>query len=223
MAERPILFSGPMVRAILDGSKVQTRRVVKAPKHARGIQLVARAPEPHMAAFHGTYWEGGTLMYKEFKCPYGVPGDRLWVRETHGLVWPHEFWAPPSECSVEYRADLPSGCTDRPGRWPIECKDDPKCPKWRPSIFMKREHSRITLEVTDVRVERVQDISDSDALDEGTASAPGTYDGAQAEVFADLWDSINAKRPGCSWEDNPFCWAVTFKLLEIANSGGERG
>jgi hypothetical protein len=186
MKERPILFSGPMVQAILDGRKTQTRRVVK--------------PQPE-------YWEqtggyhypldkkpyrgapvGRVRSIDEYRCPYGQPGDRLWVRET----W-HQY----AGGEVIYRADY------GPESYQAGAKG------WRPSIFMPRWASRITLEITGVRVERVQDISADDARAEGV-SAP---DVLPRSKFATLWDSINAKR-GYGWDMNPWCWCVEFKAVQ---------
>jgi hypothetical protein len=184
--EKPILFSAPMVRAILSGAKTQTRRVVK-PGHKF---------DEHFET-----------------CPYGQPGDRLWVKET----WQDD---PVGEWGVCYRASGHNeGC-----KFPLHL--------WRPSIFMPRKLSRITLEITDVRVQRVQEISDDDATAEGCEFSPvpgcgdddkwchGTckrhgrcmYLRAPRFQFQDLWDSLNAKR-GYGWKENPWVWAITFKRL----------
>lgn len=186
MKERPILFSGSMVRAILDGRKTQTRRVVT---NAR----------PYTATDNGIdiLWATGSL-----RCPYGQPGDRLWVRET---------WCLRPE-GYGYRAD------NNPDNNPL---------KWGPSIHMPRWASRITLEVTGVRVERVQDISEEDARAEGIRATrlshgsvvyhtdsyptPNIYGSAQ-ERFVNLWHSINTPR-GYPWESNPWVWVVAFKVL----------
>jgi len=175
---KPIIFSTPMVQAILDGKKTQTRRVIKD-RH----QWIAT---DETLALH---------------CPYGQVGSGLWVRETwSGADWEDDL--PPSDMSQEagllnYKAT------------PNELSD---CfaGKWRPSIFMPRWASRITLEITEVRVERVQDISPPDISAEG-------YDpfGIPAGVFwfKDLWDSINAKR-GYGWDSNPFVWCISFRRVE---------
>lgn len=183
MKEHPILFSGEMVRAILDGRKTQTRRVITP-------RPVSWDSEPiYNTSARGWHFKGGEK-YK-YKCPYGIPGDRLWVRET----W-HE--ATPEPGFLVYRATY---------RWPQDFK-------WKPSIFMPREASRITIEVTDIRVERVQDISDEDVLAEGfrmdnTAIFSRGYQGAMQI----LWDSINAKR-GFGWNANPWVWVVSFKVIK---------
>ena len=188
MKTRPILFTAAMVRAVLDGTKTQTRRVIKPQPVERGVVGSGYVPIP--------------------ACPYGVPGDRLWVRETFRCVWA-------GDGSIEYRADgkvIRHGIT---GGKVITAT--PK--KWKPSIFMPRWASRIDLEVVAVRVERVQDITSSDALAEGIQEYSGCENQHDMEAwdpvdeFRKLWDSINGKRPGCSWNDNPFVWVVAFKRV----------
>ena len=168
MRERPILFNADMVRAILDGRKTQTRRVIK--------------PQPtlYLSGRRSPVWRNckntGWFSYAnesrhstiEHHCPYGVPGDRLWVRETWAAVWPDLDEVPLEQCTIEYRADLPVGCTDWPGRWPAEdARGNPDAPKWRPSIFMFRWASRIDLEVTGVRVEQATEPDDTGTYDTG--------------------------------------------------------
>ena len=188
MKERPILFSGPMVRAILEGRKTQTRRVVKEPYGLKALWFKALG-RPAVS-----------------QCPYGQPGDRLWVRET----WQPGTWGP------SYRADF----TEESAR---RCLNP-----WKSCIHMPRRFSRITLEVTEVRVQRLQDISEEDAQAEGchlTASmthgerGPGAKswvempkDGFKG-LFRELWDSINGQRQGCAWADNPWVWAVSFRRV----------
>lgn len=212
-AERPILFTGPMVRAILDGSKTQTRRVVKRP------HIVTEAECFELADCwldrDGNVWPAD-YEHLQDACPYGVPGDLLYVRET----W--QDWCPLWEGSwcghgtkegmaadheVYYRADPPEA-------WK---RGGPK--KWRPSIHQPKWASRLWLRVTDVRVERVQDITNEDARAEGCPGGPhvdGYSEGNPAdpyEEFAHLWDSINEKR-GYGWNENPWTWAVTFERAE---------
>jgi hypothetical protein len=195
MKERPILFSAPMVRAILDGSKTQTRRIVK--------------PE-HVSAYH----DGVPALFKRF--PYGKPGDRLWVRERHAIwtrpetqIYGFHF---PEERGVYYWAD--QGAMQQVGRW-------------RPSIHMPRWASRITLEVTGVRVERLQDISEEDAIAEGVGhELDEAYNAAEhaqiggcplqagtpaQHAYAVLWESING--PG-SWDKNPWVWCVNLMAIK---------
>ena len=190
LKERPILFSGPMVRAILDGSKTQTRRVVKDAQPA-GIGR---------CHWSNTGWAhlrlSGGCSCQPVHCPRGTPGDRLWVRET----WAHERDGTgcPDDTGVLYRATDPGWDDEGTGL------------RWRPSIFMPRIASRILLEITDVRVQRLQEISDEDARAEG-------YDRSHAfprEWFALLWERIHG--PG-SWHANPWVWAITFQRLEPCN------
>ena len=197
--ERPIIFSTEMVRAILDGRKTQTRRAIKPqPKDAN-----QRYDLPEWELWGGGYPEHG----KRVRCPYGQPGDRLWVRET---------WAV-APLAIHYRAgnDFKS-FPDEPRLY-----DYASTQGWRPSIFMPRWASRITLEVIDVRVERVQDISDADALAEGiyrysdhaawtytwNHDMPPHYYGKAVFAFRALWDSINSRR-GYGWDINPWVWVV---------------
>jgi len=193
MRERPIIFSGPMVRAILDGRKTQTRRAVKS----SGIWSVEDRD--------GSRWPGYENNYGEWQwmaCPYGQPGDRLWVRECWGLrdTQPKDG---PERAVIGYRAD---GETAAPnGRYQL----------WRPSIHMPRWASRITLEITGVRVERVQDISEEDARAEGvseTCVLPGDR-GSFIPSFGMLWEQINAKR-GYGWDVNPWVWVIEFRRTQ---------
>lgn len=183
-----------MVRAILKGRKTQTRRVVK--------------PQPGDGMIN-------VLKYNrlEWPCSYGQSGDRLWVRETWAAIWPGEVEVPLRDCNIEYRADLPIGCTDYPGGWPAsEARGYDGCPKWRASIHMPRWASRITLEITEVRVERLQDITESAAMSEGVEKSPIYADRNWNEyrpMFREFWDSINAKR-GYSWASTPWVWVISF-------------
>ena len=213
--ERPIIFSGEMVRAILDGRKTQTRRVIR-PRHfstARGCYSgyrwwvgqhpvdgwwavdIPSGPSAALTRHVAEHKEGG------FRCPYGVPGDTLWIRETH-----HQH----KDGSVTYRADM-----DSEGLfWSLRndgCQHEYIVDKWTPSIHMPRWASRIIRPVKDVRVEWVQDISEEDARDEGVEFAPAGPGNCTNYVigFADLWDSINAKR-GYGWDVNPWVWRVEF-------------
>lgn len=209
LRERPILFSGPMVKAILDGRKSQTRRVLALPEFIRSEEdaadhaTVAWAPDGHSGpGFYGwmnEYAEEGAVL---IRCPFGVPGDRLWVRETFRET---VCLAGGVSKSVEYRADAL----------------DPGGSSWSPSIFMPRWASRITLEVTEVRVQRVQEITNADAQAEGVDRAemvpwpdgdPGTLGDESIRSYLRLWDSLNAKR-GFGWEANPWVWAVSFRRL----------
>ncbi|HEC53804.1 MAG TPA: hypothetical protein ENI30_00250 [Gammaproteobacteria bacterium] len=183
--ERPILFSAPMVRAILEGRKTVTRRVVKG----SGLNFLADFTPEYVA-----------LPENHF-CPYGRRGERLWVRETHADIG----------CRLTYRADTDDGA---------HCQ----VKKWTPAIHMFRRHSRILLEITDVRVERLQDISEEQALAEGIIPHvrggwhwhphdPSNVDDwhqfgfkSPAFAFQDLWIGT-----GGDWDANPWIWVVEFK------------
>jgi len=186
--ERPILFSGPMIRAILRDRKTQTRRAVN--------------PQPWQEPDGALGWrsKGDYIEWNNGRgdlSPYGVPGDRLWVRET---------WVPTSsEKSCVYRTDF----TDRIGHFWPSIAADPKDVTWKPSIFMPRWASRITLEITEVRVQRVQEISPDDIVAEGIPK----HLNADTEYIR-LWDFLNAKR-GYSWASNPWVWAIGFKRVTI--------
>lgn len=216
--EWPIIFTGESVRAILDGRKTQTRRLVR-------FAVAPNDPSSHSpwrcwqggmgaipAGRHEYEWQDGDDL---MRCPYGYPGDRLWVRETWGAVSKTGDMEPIEECNIEYRADLPEGCTDYPGQWPIEHgRGNDEAPKWRSSIHMPRWASRITLEVTAVRVERLQDISRTDALAEGMPEgAPNDlWKGHPVSMFCLLWQQINGKR--APWASNPWVWVIEFRRVQ---------
>lgn len=204
MAEKPILFSGEMVRAILDGRKTMTRRT-------RGLNRFNGQPDRWRIEGNMMAFDGGFDYVKTSPCPYGRPGDLLWVRET----W-RPFTANGSiDAAVQYRADSKieqvSMTVDYINRFP-ESPD-----RWRPSIFMPRWASRITLEVTAVRVERLQDISEEDAMAEGISPITDSLSNCNGSVyyFRSLWDSINSKR-GYGWDVNPFVWVVEFRMVSDA-------
>lgn len=195
MRERPILFSAPMVRAILGGAKTQTRRVADMDK------LIRADVRDYGPEWDEHVWSATANAH--VRCPYGEPGDRLWVKETYAL---HHAWDahPPSAGGaaskrVWHRADAPDAIDGR-GRW-------------RPSIHMPRWASRLTLEVTSVRVERLHAITEDDARAEGVEASNGAAPSGWARHnFADLWESINGPE---SWEANPFVWVVGFKRVEV--------
>jgi hypothetical protein len=221
MRELPILFSGAMVRALLDASKTQTRRVVKLPHDNPlgqweptiiGGPNGGRTAAGETVPLQGGIWHtrtGDCLM-----CPHGQPGDRLWVRETLKFV------------------DTPTTRHDHV----LYAADDVRVPRetglvdWAcdgmafgfansvPSIHMPRWASRISLEVTGVRVERLQDISEDDAYAEGAFAGAYEYDNGEGtetarESFQCLWDSLNAAR-GYGWDANPWVWVVEFRRVE---------
>lgn len=203
MAERGILMSAPMVRAILSGSKSQTRRVVKPQPDA----IHGGEPYWHVGGYRAWRHRGVTDVLRmggnELVCPLGVPGDRLWVRESFSCSIAYERY-PLREWGnkVWYWAD---GIPAR-GDWT----------KPRPSIHMPRSLSRITLEITDIRVARLQGISDADAVAEGVQvdelghaiheGDPIAWGGARG-AYSMLWDRLNGDG---SWEANPWVWVISF-------------
>lgn len=212
--ERPILFSAPMVRAILDGRKTQTRRVMKPQ-----MELVRAKDGDGIVIYAG--WalpvkKGGSLLWPNANesivalCPYGVPGDRLWVREALRLT----VEGPPV-----YEAD-----GELVSQWvTIPADAAPFVKPYRPGMLMPRWASRITLELTDVRVELLQDISYDDILAEGTRIAVIDKEKAEAmplrdkqrlarDAFYFLWEGINGER--APWASNPWVWALTFRRVD---------
>ena len=192
MKERPIIFSGPSVKAILEGRKTMTRRVVKP-------QL-----EPVLNGWKVWDKMGGYFGFYDNRkdvealllstCPCGQPGDGLWVRETWSTILQD------SRSDTEglvYRAD-----GERDGQ------------VWRPSMFMPRWASRLTLEVTGVRVERLQEIGEEDALAEGVCDIPGGchYSAVHVQMFQQRWDAINGKK--YPWARNVWVWVIEFRRCE---------
>lgn len=180
MNEHPILFSGEMVKAILEGRKTQTRRIIKPQPTPENVDTVSIA-----------------------YCRYGFPGDRLWVREkwqaqTHGGVWWHE---------VREHHELYNWAWTNP----IKPSYDATPPRWLPSIYMPKDACRIFLEIVNIRMERVQDISHEDVIAEG---GPFGNSGSSDEDFFILWNSINAKR-GYSTNVNPWVWVIEFKVVML--------
>ena len=201
MKERPILFSSPMVRAILEGRKTQTRRTVKPqPVKLSGPNL------------DGLWSDTVLPVVRYFACPYGVPGDRLWVRETW-CAW--DTTEEDIECD-EVEGNVASLVERGIGRYHVTYRADPNryANKWRPSIFMPRWASRITLEIEAVRVERLQEISEDDALKEGVSTMVRIggveFESTARLEFGKLWESING--PG-SWDANPWVWVIQFRRV----------
>lgn len=196
--EKPILFSGAMVRAILEGRKTQTRRVIK-PMRRFEHNNILKVGLPYAADPWAVWWHGaetdrvGCLL----ECPYGKPGTHLWVRETFNVGWLDGG-------KVLYRAD---GGSAKKAGYPAE-------PVYKPSIHIPRWASRITLEIVSVKVERVQDISEADATAEGVLLAKNGL--SPQESFIQLWDSINETRDDgkYAWMKNPWVWAIEFKRME---------
>lgn len=216
MTEHPIIFSAPMVRAILAKTKTQTRRIVKPQpvEHdflTGGIHHSFVPPQTkpgYLAVGVHVIKKGDTAYLK--RLPYGIPGDHLWVRETHSAL----------HGCVEYRADRK---TELDAEFPWAHIYDEKT-RWTPSIFMRRMHSRITLEITDVRVERLQEISEADAKAEGVRGfvedgcwvyedyvhGRGTWSFSARGSYSSLWETISGPE---SWGSNPWVWVIAFKQV----------
>lgn len=186
MKDHPILFSTSMAKAILAGRKTMTRRIIK-PQPIDNIEV------------DGNFYEGNYKGYvkvdnhpnwqQQFAyefCPYGEVGSTLWVRET----WQKVDTYPEPDCFGKY---LYKSMGDT-------------CDKWKPSIFMPKDACRIFLKITDIKVERVQDISEEDAIKEGVESWCDAIDN-----FKQLWQSINGEE---SWNSNPWCWCISFERTE---------
>lgn len=234
MKERPILFSATMVRAIIEGRKTQTRRVMNVQPLIDSCQLarcISSSDSKKVNKFHWVNVDRSDN-YKDnryFTCPYGQAGDRLWVRETFCPIYPQDPTYNGGEpIEYDYAATYKHG--DRLG--------DFVCIKkvWKPSIHMPRCASRITLEITGVRVERLQDISEADAVAEGISritkdgrlfkhgipdrdGLPGNDDDGwhwqewevyPRDAYQTLWESINGPE---SWDSNPWVWVVEFKKV----------
>ncbi|TGI07930.1 hypothetical protein E5S40_21440 [Escherichia coli] len=190
MKERGMIFNDEMVRAILGGNKTQTRRIVEE-------KFYGRAVAAELLAKH---------------CPYGQPGDRIWVRETyrvHGKAT--------DVATLVYRASVRNSWTEQTHRVPVEVCNKPVSEKWTPSIHMPRWASRILLEITDVRVERLHDMSEADAKAEG--ATPATYKITPPEAvyrvgFGDIWRGIYGQE---NWLSNPWVWVIEFKRIQEGN------
>ncbi len=249
--ERPILFSGPMVRATLDGRKTHTRRVIKSPFGKRS-PIVNLADHGMCDDYSGKFndpdsWgypfaeEGNDMPLSAWPelNPFGMPRDRDKFNIHGSELWVKETWQGFRQTSIIYDEwEEMESPKDRHEQFyePVYKADNKNFPeKWQPSIFMPREYSRIQLEITDVRPERLQDISEADAVREGalvcsTGLPPGVppvygfdtqagdFDESTAaysarDAFAGLWRSLNTK-PGTTWEENPWVWAIEFKRIK---------
>lgn len=220
MKERPILFSSEMVKAILEGQKTMTRRIMKVqPPNDGGNYQAFRVLDGYKSDIGKIRWiNKDCLAYcvntPHFSLPYGEIGDRLWVRET----W---YYEEHMHDSTEGTPDLPGDLYSHRLVFKADCPDYPVNVGvgqhgWRPSIFMPRWASRITLEITDIRAERLQDITEEDAEREGVSDEwpiLPVYDTAKKR-FRNLWDSINGGKPGKTWQDNPWVWVVEFRRFE---------
>lgn len=192
MKERPILFTGEMVRAILDWRKTQMRRLVRKQKYPHGTWAT---PDEVAAGYaHDT---------RAFMPPLGTIGDRLWVRETWSDVRGMGFDKDLFPAGAGYKADCASGES-------LRCAADYGV-KWRPSIHMPRWASRIDIEITAVRVERVQEITEEDAKKEGVSADEWEFvaSNPNRESFRDLWQSIYV-----NWDANPWVWVYEFRRIK---------
>lgn len=195
--ERPILFSGPMVRAILDGKKTQTRRVVKLDAELKGrgcASLKDAFPDNSLAAHLKV--QGPNDTRHRLYCPYGYKGERLWVRETWRVRGGQEYEYQRHQPSVVYKASSEPGDLG----------------PWKPSIFMRRWASRITLDIQTIRVERLHQISPADVYAEGVGDFVSQNPDVASEMFARLWNKINEAR-GCGWATNPWVWVIEFRRV----------
>ena len=221
MREYPIFFNGPMVSAILKGRKTQTRRVMKvqpipvepdgwktpscekkhdAPYFYAYCNRLKVESNPRGMSVNWCWWDewDRQCLDQMIKCPFGVPGGRLWVRETLGNDGDSDWWY---DADTEYlKMDYPSG-------WRVTHAHK----KTIPSISMPRWACRIVLEVTSIRVERLQDISEEDALAEGVEwNGPGDSWNLPVDKFKSLWVSLYGLD---SWSSNPWVWAVNFERV----------
>ncbi|EPJ7225837.1 hypothetical protein D4M60_10030 [Klebsiella pneumoniae] len=219
MKERGMIFNGEMVRAILDGRKTQTRRPIKW-KQTRFTEIGEREdgskwPWSEDAEHACDFWH---------PCPFGAVGDRIWVRETWGVV-SHAFsddglmidWVPDRPATAIHEMPFGNGyysgyaiyAADGDFTWGDDdgYEDGRSC--WKPSIHMPRAASRILLEITNVRVERLRSMSQDDARAEGVIAASGPLEAGLA--FRELWDSIYGEE---SWKANPWVWVIEFKRVE---------
>lgn len=217
MKSRPMLFSTPMVQAILNGSKTQTRRIVN-PQPIENERFCGGAyiptPKKLLRPPEVSAEISVEASYVHTCCPYGRPGDQLWVRETWadlskaiGRTW--EKYNPETKLYdrgftpfVWYRAD---------GEQPDNGSGTPFSEPWRPSIHMPRSVCRLNLKITRIRVERLQDISVKDAIAEGIPrGGPENPDGIEIKDYRNLWEQINGAG---SWDKNPWVWVVEFKRV----------
>lgn len=226
MKERPILYSTQMVRAAREGRKRQTRRT-------SGLEIINRDPDSwgvcdcggKFHAYKGSHKQPD--FWIELKCPYGQPGDRLWVREAW---WPNTFgWRvlPTEEVELHYKADY-----DGKGSY-----FEDGTPPWKSGRFMFKKYARIWQDITNVRLERLQEISEADAIAEGVEmmhrpdgmvryleiykGMPYWGSDARAAFHTAIWDPINAKR-GYGWDKNQWVWVIEVKILPTHDVTSEK-
>ncbi|EOV2106221.1 hypothetical protein ACOD9E_005713 [Klebsiella pneumoniae] len=223
MTERGMIFNAEMVRAILDGRKTQTRRIMKVQPESNQLGLLLITDSTKHSDIGKYHWAesnatGNHVRSKLFLCPFGAVGDRIWVRETFCPVDDTQY---DGEKWVDYRA-TPRYEASHPAGWD-SAPNDAEALKWRPSIHMPRWASRILLEITDVRVERLNAISEEDARAEGiidggclNCGEPEPCGCANPEpdatdAFAYLWQSIYGQE---NWNANPWVWVISFERIE---------
>ncbi|HBZ0629686.1 TPA: hypothetical protein MJB77_20895 [Klebsiella pneumoniae] len=200
ISERGMIFNAEMVRAILDGRKTQTRRPIKW-KQTRFTEIGEREdgskwPWSEDAEHACDFWH---------PCPFGAVGDRIWVREAFRV---HSRAT--DVATLVYKASERNSWTEQTRRVPVAVCNKPATPeKWTPSLHMPRWASRILLEITGVRVERLRSMSQDDARAEGVIAASGPMEAGLA--FRELWDSIYGEE---SWKANPWVWVIEFKRVE---------
>ncbi|HGO5656481.1 ASCH domain-containing protein, partial [Klebsiella pneumoniae] len=200
ISERGMIFNAEMVRALLDGRKTQTRRPIKW-KQTRFTEIGEREdgskwPWSEDAEHACDFWH---------PCPFGAVGDRIWVREAFRV---HSRAT--DVATLVYKASERNSWTEQTRRVPVAVCNKPATPeKWTPSLHMPRWASRILLEITGVRVERLRSMSQDDARAEGVIAASGPMEAGLA--FRELWDSIYGEE---SWKANPWVWVIEFKRVE---------
>ena len=252
--ERPIIFSGEMVKAILDGKKTMTRRAVKTQPRDECTEIATSACFGHVE-YRSTSEDRQTQsILAKIKCPYGKIGDRLWVREAYTVTgWNcddgsvyikyladgHEQYFDNETDEMECAIDslVASVCKELDKRKvpmlndeAYDCSLDENKPRNRSPMFMPRFASRLLLEITDIRVERLNDISEADCEKEGfrfyplsricfkpcsTKHPSGHGSNNYKSIFGEYWDTLNAKK-GYQWSSNPWVWVVEFKVVEVA-------
>lgn len=188
--ERPVIFTGESVRAILSGAKTQTRRLVK--------------PQPSPTARYYKQDSIGAFGWSDntwTRCPYGAPGDRLWVRET---------WLRCNDGEILFRADVPDLRDEAAAKACLHLMGESS--PWRSPLFLRRDDARIALELTAVRVERLQEISEGDALAEGFAGDPPAL--TPRDEFSVAWEGLHEKK-GNGWDANPWVWVLTFAQVKL--------
>ena len=229
--ELPILFNAEEVNAVLEGRKTQTRRVIKTTGEAAKYTRKPLPASGRLIYKNGGAWDDSALPTVPIaKCPYGKVGDRLWVWETWQAFSPDENFRPMEECKIIYRAtdNHPGYCASEYAEVMNLKHNSPIYDMdivypWRSPTHMPRWASRITLEITDIRVERVQDITEQDAIAEGAFPSGSWGHLSEKEVsamnlgscrcaFANIWNLNNEKR-GFGWTANPYVWCLAFKKV----------